>query len=102
MREVNAEHSHWCLVTGHCLLLVHIQILHLFVVSNQYYQKGIYRVTSTLDGNTYSVDMQPHGRRKMHGVITGTETHADILIDPKERPGVSEVFSTVCVRLFQN
>ena len=48
--------------------------------------KGVYRVTSAIDGASYSVDMTPHGRRKMHGVFTGTDIPVDVLIGAKERP----------------
>ena len=46
--------------------------------------KGVYRITAT-DGETYTIDFQPQGRRKMSGTITGTTTSVSVFIQPRER-----------------
>ena len=48
--------------------------------------KGVYRITSTESGETYTIDFQAAGRRKMNGTITGTNTQVAVFIQPKERP----------------
>ena len=48
--------------------------------------KGVYRITSTESGETYTIDFQPQGRRRMSGTITGTTVQVSLYIQPKERP----------------
>lgn len=48
--------------------------------------KGVYRITSEQDGETYTIDFQPAGRRRMNGTITGTTASVFVHIQPKERP----------------
>ena len=48
--------------------------------------KGVYRITASESGETYTIDFQPQGRRKMSGTITGTNVIVSVFIQPKERP----------------
>ena len=48
--------------------------------------KGVYRITSAETDETFTLDLQPAGRRKMNGTITGTNVVVFVYIQPKERP----------------